>query len=89
MFIGTCEVGTGLRPKIIAEIGINHGGSLDAAKHMAESAITSGADVVKTQMHLPASEMSDSAKRVVPSHCTSSIYEIIESCALSIDDELN
>ena len=32
MKIGTREIGYGHAPLVIAEIGINHGGSLDVAK---------------------------------------------------------
>ena len=87
IFFGDLEIGYRCRPKIIAEIGINHGGNLDLAKKMAELAIASGADIVKTQFHIPEKEMSASAKSLVPSHCTQSIYQIIEESSLSIDDE--
>jgi N-acetylneuraminate synthase len=36
---------------IIAELGINHKGSLKLAKKMAKLAIKNGADVVKNQTH--------------------------------------
>ena len=75
-------------PKIIAEIGINHDGSLDRAKHLAALAISSGADIVKTQIHIPEAEMSSSAKSLIPSHCDQSIYSIMEECSLSLDEEL-
>ena len=38
--------------KLIAEIGINHGGSLEKAIKIADSAIKSGAEVVKHQTHI-------------------------------------
>lgn len=85
--IGNLEVGYTVRPKIIAEIGINHMGSLDLAKKMAYLAVNSGADIVKTQLHIPSAEMSSAAKELVPSHCDESIFEIMDSCSLSLDDE--
>lgn len=75
-------------PKIIAEIGINHDGCLDRAKKLAELAIESGADIVKTQIHIPNAEMSLTAKSIIPGHCSQSIYSIMEDCSLSLDDEL-
>lgn len=87
MQIGSLTINYLERPKIIAEIGINHGGCLDTAKKMAELAIIAGADIIKTQLHIPSAEMSDAAKKIVPSHCDQSIYQIMEECALPIDKE--
>ena len=87
MNIGNNKIGYLVRPKIIAEIGINHNGSLDLAKKMAELAINNGADFIKTQLHIPSEEMSDAAKEVIPKHTDKSIFHIMEDCALSIDNE--
>ena len=65
------EISSKQRPKIIAEIGINHGGSLDSAKKMAELAIESGADIVKTQLHIAEAEMSSSEHAPTPTCCKS------------------
>lgn len=82
------DISSALEPKIIAEIGINHGGSLERAKYLSTLAIESGAHIVKTQIHIPSAEMSTSAKSLVPSHCTQSIFSIMEDCSLSLDEEL-
>ncbi len=87
MKISKIKVGYNERPKIIAEIGINHEGSLDIAKKMAELAISNGADIIKTQLHLPSYEMSHEAKKVIPQHTKKSIFAIMEDCSLSIDEE--
>lgn len=87
MNISDIKIGYSVRPKIIAEIGINHEGSLDLAKRMAELAVENGADLVKTQLHIPSEEMSNQAKKVIPSHTKNSIFKIMEDCSLSIDDE--
>ena len=50
-------------PLIIAEIGINHNGNLDHAISIADSAIKSGAEVIKHQTHIPDEEMSIEAKK--------------------------
>ena len=45
-------INTEKRTYIIAEIGINHGGNLDAAKRLIESASRTGVDAVKFQTYL-------------------------------------
>jgi N-acetylneuraminate synthase len=80
-------IGENHPPIVIAEIGINHEGSLDAAISLADAAINSGAEIVKHQTHIVEDEMSMEAKLVIPANADSSIYEIIERCALSEKDE--
>lgn len=88
MMIGNRPVGGAHPPVVIAEIGINHGGSLDLAIHMADAAIDAGAEIVKHQTHVIEDEMSEEAKLVIPGNADISIYEIMKSCALSEADEL-
>jgi len=85
--IGNISVGKNFPPLIIAEIGINHNGNLDSAIEIADSAIKSGAKILKHQTHIPDEEMSLEAKRAIPGNSTKSIYNIIKSCALSEKDE--
>ncbi len=85
--IGNIEVSANRPPLVIAEIGINHNGSLDAAIEIADSAIKSGAEVIKHQTHIVEDEMSEEAKKVIPGNAKISIYEIIEKCALNERDE--
>jgi N-acetylneuraminate synthase len=80
-------IGENHSPVVIAEIGINHEGDLDAAIAIAESAINSGAEIIKHQTHIVEDEMSMEAKNVIPVHADLSIYEIIENCALSEKEE--
>ena len=47
--IGSKTVGDGFPCFIIAEIGINHNGSVDLAKKMIDIAVTTGCDAVKFQ----------------------------------------
>jgi N-acetylneuraminate synthase len=47
---------------IIAEIGLSHEGSLGLAISMAESALKSGADIIKYQAHFPEAESSEQEK---------------------------
>ena len=81
------KIGNDFSPKIIAEIGINHNGSLEEAKKLAEKAASAGADIIKSQFHIAEEEMSKAAKSVIPPHTQESIYEIIDSCSLNIDEE--
>ena len=81
------EIGKNKEPLIIAEIGINHNGNLDQAIAIADSAIKSGAEILKHQTHIPDEEMSMDAKKAIPGNSKSSIYKIIKNCALSELDE--
>jgi N-acetylneuraminate synthase len=85
--IGNRLIGDDYPPVVIAEIGINHEGSLDIAVEMADAAINAGAEIVKHQTHVVEDEMSDEAKSVIPGNADVSIYEIIARCALSEDCE--
>lgn len=86
-YIGNIKVGIGEQPLVIPEIGINHEGSLSVAKEMVDAAYRAGARLVKHQTHVCEDEMSHLAKKVVPGNATESIYEIMERCALSEDEE--
>ena len=81
-------IGLNFPPLVIAEVGINHEGSLDVAKQMVDSALSSGAEIIKHQTHIVEDEMSPVAKEVIPGNADVSIYDIMERCALSFDEEL-
>jgi N,N'-diacetyllegionaminate synthase len=59
---------------VIAEIGINHGGDLDDAKRLIDSAARSGANAVKFQTYL--------TEKRVPKD--SPIFEILKTCELPL-----
>jgi N-acetylneuraminate synthase len=80
-------IGDNHPPVVIAEIGINHEGSLATAIEMADAAIDAGAEIIKHQTHIVEDEMSDEAKSVIPGNADVSIYEIMARCALSEADE--
>ena len=80
-------VGPAHVPLVIAEIGINHGGSLAVALEMVDAAARAGVEVVKHQTHVVEDEMSAAARHVIPGNADVSIYEIMAGCALSADDE--
>jgi sialic acid synthase SpsE len=81
-------VGYEYPPLVIAEIGINHEGSLEVAKAMVDAAHRAGAEMVKHQTHIVEDEMSGAAKKTIPGNAKVSIYEIMERCALNEADEL-
>lgn len=87
-YIGSRECGQGLPPAIIAEVGINHGGSLEEAKLIVDAAANAGAEIIKHQTHVISDEMSVAAKTVIPGNTSESIYEVMERCALSYKDEI-
>lgn len=81
------SIGQDFKPLVIAEIGINHNGSLKVAKEMVDAAFRAGAEIVKHQTHIVKDEMSPEAKNVIPGNANISIYEIMEKAALSEDEE--
>jgi N-acetylneuraminate synthase len=81
------EKNSRLSPLVIAEIGINHEGSLGIAKEMVD-AYRASVEVVKHQTHIVED---DGSRRVAPSNpgnADISIYEIMERCSLNESDEL-
>jgi sialic acid synthase SpsE len=82
------KIGLDYDPLVIAEIGINHNGSLEIAKLMVDAAFRAGVEVVKHQTHIVADEMISAAKKVIPGHTKESIYEIMESSSLDEADEI-
>ena len=88
MKIENRNIGLDHPPLVIAEIGINHEGSLETAYELVDAAISSGAEVIKHQTHVVEDEMVPAAKEIIPGNADTSIYEIIERCALSEEDEI-
>ncbi len=82
------KIGLDYPPLVIAEIGINHEGSLQVAKEMVDAAHRAGVEVVKHQTHIVEDEMSAAAKKVIPGNSDVSIYEIMERCSLNEAAEL-
>lgn len=88
MHIDKIEISKNVRPLVIPEIGINHGGSLQVAKEMADAAHRAGARLIKHQTHICSDEMSAAARKVIPGNASESIYDIMERCALDEEEEL-
>lgn len=82
------KIGLDFPPLVIAEMGINHEGSLETAFKMVDAAYEAGAEVIKHQTHVVDDEMSKEAKNVIPGNANISIYEIMKRCALNEEDEI-
>tara|TARA_R100001369_G_scaffold71215_5_gene99085 strand:+ start:470 stop:1513 length:1044 start_codon:yes stop_codon:yes gene_type:complete len=82
------KIGNDYPPVVIAEIGINHEGSLKVAKEMVDAAFKAGVEIVKHQTHIVEDEMSKAAKKVIPGNSAVSIYDIMDRCSLNEKDEL-
>jgi N-acetylneuraminate synthase len=86
--IGSRLIGPDYPPLVIVEIGINHEGSLKTAYELVDAAWRAGAEVIKHQTHVVEDEMSQEARKVIPGNTDVSIYEVMERCALSEEDEI-
>ncbi|MFN0729536.1 N-acetylneuraminate synthase family protein [Polaribacter gochangensis] len=82
------KIGIDFPPLVIAEIGINHEGSLQTAFEMVDAAKRAGVEVVKHQTHIVEDEMSEAAKNVIPGNADVSIYEIMDRCSLNESEEI-
>ena len=87
MDIAGRKIGPKEPPLVIAEIGINHGGDLEVAKEMVRLAAGSGCEMIKHQTHIVEDEMTDEAKEIFPPNADVSIWEVMERCALSGEEE--
>lgn len=87
MKIGNINIGIKHKPIVIAELGINHNGSIERAIKIADAAIKSGAKIIKHQTHIPEDEMSLEAKKIKPGNSKMNIFDIIKNCSLNEEDE--
>ncbi|MDP3791590.1 MAG: N-acetylneuraminate synthase family protein [Candidatus Omnitrophota bacterium] len=75
------RIGEDYPPLVIAEIGINHEGSVAKARKMVDDAVAAGCECVKFQAHVIEDEMIYNG--VVPANAKESIWNIMVRCALS------
>ena len=85
--VGHKIIGEKYEPILIAELGINHNGDLNEAKKIVNAAYSAGAEIIKHQTHIVDDEMTEEAKKIIPSNAKQNIYEIIKKCSLSETDE--
>ena len=81
------QIGPAHRPLVIAEIGINHEGSIAKAIQMVDDAAAAGCECVKFQCHVVSDEMVAAAKEVIPGNADESIWDIMDRCSLSEDED--
>ena len=82
------KIGYDYKPLVIAEIGINHGGSLGVAKQMVDTAVNSGIEIIKHQTHIVDDEMSQEANRDKVDYLGKTIFELMDECALNEQEEI-
>jgi len=85
--IGNIKISEKTEPTIIAELGINHHGSIDKAIYLADLAIKAGAKILKHQTHVIDDEMALCAKKIIPGNAKKSIFHIIKKYSLSEKSE--
>ena len=81
MNIAGRPVGPAHLPLVVAEIGINHEGSIDKAIRMVDDAAAAGCECVKFQCHVIEDEMIPND--VVPGNARESIWDIMSRCVLT------
>ena len=79
-------IGKSFPPLIIPEIGINHEGNFDKAKQMIKDAFDANAECVKFQCHVIDDEMIKN--NVIPGNSTESIWDIMNRCSLTEEEEI-
>lgn len=83
--IGERRIGPDYPPFVIAEIGINHEGDIQKAKRMVDDAAAAGAECAKFQIHVIEDEMIPND--VVPGNAKESIWEIMDRCKLTEEED--
>ena len=79
-------IGDDHAPFIIAEIGINHEGSLEKAIQMVDDAFSAGCECAKFQCHIIEDEMIPN--NVIPGNAEESIWDIMARCRLSLEETI-
>lgn len=83
--IGSRRIAPDAPPLVIAEIGINHEGSVEKAAAMVQAAAAVGCECVKFQAHVIEDEMIPND--VIPGNARESIWDIMARCALSEEED--
>lgn len=84
--IGNRTIGEDHAPLVLAEVGINHEGSIEKALQLVDSAADMGAEVVKFQCHITEKEMvpTDMTPGAISSE---KLWDIIKRCELTAAEE--
>jgi N-acetylneuraminate synthase len=85
--IANRKIGDDHPPFVVAEVGINHEGSLTKALELVDAAAASGADCVKFQCHITEAEMIPTDMK--PGKISDErLWDIIKRCELTADEEV-
>jgi N-acetylneuraminate synthase/N,N'-diacetyllegionaminate synthase len=88
ILIGQKVIGSGSQVFVIAEIGINHGGSVSQARKLIDAAAVSGADAVKFQSYRVDHLLIPSRDRYAQqTEAEESAYQLLRRCELSWEDQ--
>ena len=88
VLIGQTVIGPGSRVFVVAEIGINHNGSVLQAAKLIDAAAEAGADAVKFQSFRADRLLIPSRDRLTPQvDGSESAYQVLRRCELSWDDQ--
>lgn len=79
------KVGPNHPPLVIAEIGINHEGSIEKAIRMVDDVKSAGGECAKFQCHVIDDEMIPND--VIPGNASESIWNIMSRCALTAEED--
>jgi sialic acid synthase SpsE len=74
------------KPLVIAEVGINHEGDMGKALQLVDAAAVAGCEVIKFQCHIVDKEMVNTG--IQPPHVSEPLWNIIERCSLTAEQEL-
>ncbi len=86
IMIGKRKVGDGHAPLVVAEVGINHEGSVDKALKMIDAAVDAKAECIKFQCHITDKEMIPTDMK--PGDISDeSLWDIIKRCELTAGEE--
>ncbi len=84
--LGNRPIGQNHRPLVIAEVGINHEGSINKALQMVDAAADAGAEIIKFQCHITEKEMIPTDMK--PGEISDErLWDIIKRCELTEAEE--